>query len=82
MSYWIFRRDDGTVLAIHDTELGNVPINDDLGELIYDEPMPRIIARMHVVLSGGEVIGGAAIYRGDVFQEIMEMRNKRCGLAR
>lgn len=56
MSYWIFKRDDGTCLAVEENHLEQYGISDDLGELVYDEPMPRLIARLQVAKDGGQLI--------------------------
>lgn len=56
MSYWIFRRPDDTCLAIDEEALAEGGIDDELGELIYNDPMPRLFARMHVAAMGGGIV--------------------------
>lgn len=54
--YWIFRRPDHSCLAVEEEALAESGIDEDLGELIYDEPMPLITAQMHVAAMGGGII--------------------------
>lgn len=56
MSYWIFRTPQGTCLAVDEEALAEGGIGDDLGELIYDDPMPRLIAGLHVGMMGGGIV--------------------------
>lgn len=56
MNYWIFTRNDGTCLAIHEDSLGDIGISDELGELAYDDPMPEKLAQQHVNCQGGQII--------------------------
>ena len=56
MGYWIFRKSDGSCLAIEETELEKTRIADTLGELAYDDPIPRLIARLLVAQCGGRMV--------------------------
>lgn len=55
MSYWNFQRRDVGCLSIHEQAAGSHEISDDLGELLYDDPMPWVIAQRHVLQLGGQL---------------------------
>lgn len=57
MGYWIFQNEESKrCMAINDGCLTDVPIDDELGELLFDGPMPFMIARMYVVNHGGRIV--------------------------
>lgn len=57
MSYWIFRTTENTCLAVEENTLADSGIHDNLGELIFDDPMPLLIAQMCISRHGGRIIG-------------------------
>ena len=57
MSYWIFRNEEsGQCTAVSDECLESLPIEEELGELLHDGPMPDIIAKLYLAKFGGEVL--------------------------
>ncbi|ORE89448.1 hypothetical protein ATO7_06195 [Oceanococcus atlanticus] len=60
MGYWIFQNEESKrCMAINDDCLADVAIGDELGELLFDGPMPAIIAKMYVVNHGGRLVEAA-----------------------
>ena len=57
MGYWIFQNEESKrCMAINDGCLADVPIDDELGELLFDGPMPAMIAKMYVANHGGRLV--------------------------
>ena len=57
MGYWIFQNEEThQCIAINDDCLADVAIGDELGELLFDGPMPVMNAKMYVVNHGGRIV--------------------------
>ena len=56
-SFYLFQRDDSSVIAVTVDALDRQPISDDLGSPLVDgQPVPEVIARAFLREYGGEAV--------------------------